>query len=262
MPQVHDQLIILAAHCQAAIVQSGPLMLALLMAGFVGSAAHCAGMCGPFVLAQVGVQARIQAGAQIGARRDAAAQGVGFGLRRAAGLVLLPYHLGRATTYVLLGALLAAPISLGLRLADFQWAPAVMLFLAAALFVWQALRSWGVLPAARVGAPGGIARLAAPLFAHPAGWRGYGLGVVLGFLPCGLLYSALGAAAATADPLAAALAMLGFVLGTLPMLIAIGLIGQGVAAYWRSLAQKALPFVAAINAVVLVVMGLRFGGVV
>jgi hypothetical protein len=247
--QPTDLLISLAAHCQAAIAQSGPLMLALLAAGFVGSAAHCAGMCGPFVLAQ------------IGARRDPA-HGVEPGLRRATGLVLLPYHLGRATTYVLLGATLAAPIRIGIRLTGLSWVPAAMLFLAAALFLWQALRIWGIVPAAQLGAPGGIARLAGPLFAHPAGWRGYALGVVLGFLPCGLLYSALGAAAATADPLSAAIAMLGFVLGTMPMLMAIGLIGQGAAAYWRGLAQKVLPFVAAINALVLVFMGLRFGGVV
>lgn len=250
MPQVSDQLMILAAHCQAAIEASGPLMLALLAAGFVGSAAHCAGMCGPFVLAQVG------------ARRDLVAHGAELHLRRAVGLMLLPYHLGRATTYVLLGAVLAAPIGIGVQLADLRWLPAAMLFLAAALFLWQALRSWRILPAPRIGAPGVLLQRTAPLFAHPAGWRGYALGVVLGFLPCGLLYSALGAAAATADPLSAAIAMLGFVLGTMPMLIAIGLLGQGAASRWRGLAQRALPFVATVNAVVLVFMGLRFGGVV
>ncbi len=239
--QPYDQLSVLAAHCGAAIAASGPLMLALLVAGFVGSAAHCAGMCGPFVLAQVG------------ARRAP-------GLRRAAGLMLLPYHLGRATTYVLLGAVLAAPIGLGLQWAELRWAPAAMLFLAAAFFIWQALRSWGVLPAPRVTTTIGLARFAGPLFAQPTGWRGYALGVVLGFLPCGLLYSALAAAAATADPLAAAIAMLGFVLGTMPMLVAIGLIGQRVAAQWRGLAQRALPFVAAVNAMVLILMGLRFSG--
>ena len=248
MPQVSDQLMILAAHCQAAVQASGPLMLALLAAGFVGSAAHCAGMCGPFVLAQVG------------ARRDAAARGMELGLERAAGLLLLPYHLVRATTYVVLGAVLAAPIGVGVHLADLRWLPTAMLFMAAALFLWQALRGWRILPAPRVGVPGALLQRTAPLFARPSGWRGYALGVVLGFLPCGLLYSALGAAAATADPISAAVAMLGFVLGTMPMLIAIGLIGQGVAAQWRGLAQRVLPFVAAANAVILILMGLRFGG--
>ena len=58
---------------------NAPLVLALFMAGLVGSAGHCAGMCGPFVLAQVG--ARTQ-------------------LNRLAGSALLPYHLGRGTTYI------------------------------------------------------------------------------------------------------------------------------------------------------------------
>jgi sulfite exporter TauE/SafE len=250
VPQVSDQLLLLAAHCGASIAASGPLMLALLAAGFVGSAAHCAGMCGPFVLAQVGI------------RQDAGRRTPALGLRRAGGLLLLPYHLGRATTYVLLGAVLAAPVGIGVDRADLRWLPTAMLFMAAGLFLWQALRGWRILPAPALGAPGGLLQLAGPLFAHPAGWRGYALGVVLGFLPCGLLYSALGAAAATAQPLSAAIAMLGFVLGTMPMLLGIGLLGQGAAGRWRALAQRALPFVAAVNALVLVAMGLRFGGVV
>ncbi|MFN8928129.1 MAG: sulfite exporter TauE/SafE family protein, partial [Rhodospirillales bacterium] len=32
------------------------LPLTLLLAGLVGGATHCAGMCGPFVLAQVGAR--------------------------------------------------------------------------------------------------------------------------------------------------------------------------------------------------------------
>jgi sulfite exporter TauE/SafE len=84
---------------------------------------------------------------------------------------------------------------------------------------------------------------------------------VLGFLPCGLLYSALGAAAATADPIAAGAGMLGFVLGTMPMLVAIGLLGHGATTYWRDLAGKAMPVIAAVNAVVLLAMAWRVAGI-
>ncbi len=68
----------------------------------------------------------------------------------------------------------------------------------------------------------------------------------------------MGAAAATADPVAAGAGMLGFVLGTLPMLVAIGLLpGHGAAAHWRDLARKAMPVIAAVNAVVLLTMAWR-----
>jgi uncharacterized protein len=227
-----DLLVILAAQCQIAVRDSAPLTLALFMTGLIGSVGHCAGMCGPFVLAQVGARARMQ---------------------RLVGAALLPYHLGRSTTYIALGALLAAPIGLISRLDDLRWVPAMMLVGAAALFILQALRGWKLIG----GTAPSFLHLARGLFAQPVGVHGYILGLVLGFLPCGLLYAAMGAAAATGDPLAAAIGMLGFVLGTSPMLVAIGLLGHGATTYWRGLARRAMPAIAAVNAVVLLTMALR-----
>jgi len=245
MGTITEQLSLLAAHCQIAIDQSGPLILGLFMVGLVGSVSHCAGMCGPFVLAQAA--ARSSSG--------------GPRLARIIGPALLPYHLGRGTTYVALAMLLAAPIGLLGALPHLNWLPAAMLLIAAMLFLIQALRAAGLLRGGTdMAAPAGLLGLARGLFARPLGWRGYALGVVLGFLPCGLLYSALGAAAATADPVAAGFGMLGFVLGTMPMLIGIGMLGHGAAAHWRGLAAKALPVIAGVNAIVLLAMAWRVSG--
>lgn len=232
------------AHCQAAIGQNGALIGTLFLAGLVGSASHCAGMCGPFVLAQVGA---LQAG-----------EGVS-GLRRMAGAALLPYHLGRATTYVLLGAVLATPVAALGAAAGLRWLAPVLLALAAAVFAVLALRSAGLLGRADHGFRG-IAWLvgaARPLFARPRGGRGYLLGGLLGFLPCGLLYAAIAAAAATGSAAAAAFGMAGFVLGTVPMLLAIGWLGQAAAQRWRGLARRAMPFIAGLNALVLLLMAYR-----
>ncbi|MGW8182838.1 MAG: sulfite exporter TauE/SafE family protein, partial [Burkholderiales bacterium] len=49
-----------------------------------------------------------------------------------------------------------------------------------------------------------------------------GLGLVWGWLPCGMVYAALVASLATADIRHGALLMLAFGLGTLPNLLAIG----------------------------------------
>jgi sulfite exporter TauE/SafE len=200
-------------------LQGAGLPLALLLLGTVGGLSHCAGMCGPFVLAQI---------ASDGARLTA--PGVGE-LRRLRGALLLPYQLGRFTTYTALGALAGGGAGLASALTGLGWLPSLFLVLAALLFLAAAVASLAprlalaAVPAfaARLAAP--LARALAPLFADPRGWRGYAIGLSLGFLPCGLLYSALAAAAGSGSAWRGALAMAGFVLGTAGALVLVGYVG-------------------------------------
>jgi sulfite exporter TauE/SafE len=184
------------------------LPIALFLAGLAGGALHCVGMCGPFVLGQ--------------AMADADARPMsGYGeWRRLSGAALLPYHLGRATTYMALGAVAGSATALFAATTGFAWVSSLLLALAALLLIAQAAG----LAIGGTTAPWSstLSRLAAPLSRsrHPAGR--YGLGVLLGFLPCGLLYAALAAAAGTGSAAEGALAMVGFALGTVPALVAVG----------------------------------------
>ena len=54
----------------------------------------------------------------------------------------------------------------------------------------------------------------------------FGLGLVWGWLPCGLVYSVLVLALVSASPIKGALLMLGFGLGTFPMLFAMGKLSE------------------------------------
>jgi sulfite exporter TauE/SafE len=230
------------AHCKAIAIGHGPLLLSMFLAGLIGSASHCAPMCGPFVLAQTGeTMARLA---------------VGSGeLRRLSGAALLPYHMGRAITYILLAVLLSLPLQLMARLPELRWIPAIALLVGALLFLMLGVRGLrgslesGLLSGAGVGAK--LGHLARPLFAKPWGWRGVGLGMVLGFLPCGLLYAAIGAAAATSDPVAAAMSMAMFTLGTFPVLWLVGYLGGWVQRRWNKWARPVLPAIALLNAIVL-----------
>ena len=207
------------ANCLHGLTALGPgglpaVMTALFLAGLAGGVTHCAGMCGPFVIAQAAAAAdRSQAGGM---------------LARLIGAALLPYHLGRMLGYGLLGASaggLAGVVALGTGL---HHVLAALLALAALLMFAQASTRIAALlprmPAPRL--PGALQRHLGALLAAPTGLRGAALGLMLSALPCGLLYGALAGAAATGSALGGALAMLAFVVGTMPALIGVALLGR------------------------------------
>ncbi|MGC2856166.1 sulfite exporter TauE/SafE family protein [Novispirillum sp. DQ9] len=236
------------SHCADVVVDQGNLLVSLFMTGLIGGVAHCAAMCGPFVLSQVG--ARLE-GVPASRMRE---------WHRLAGAALLPYQLGRLTTYSLLGAVGA---SLAGRLGDIaglRWISAALLVFAALFFLGHAVpRVRALLPGATTATATTsegwwarrVGRVAGPLFAAPVGWRGYALGVLLGFIPCGLLYGALAAAASTGDPLAGAFGMAVFALGTMPTLFGVGLAGHVAGTRWHGVLAKGAPVLLVLNAVVL-----------
>ncbi|MDR3437550.1 MAG: sulfite exporter TauE/SafE family protein [Telmatospirillum sp.] len=217
------------------------MLASLFLAGLVGGTSHCTGMCGPFVLSQVAARLERTPIAQM---RE---------WHRLTGAALLPYHLGRATTYAGLGGLAALLAgTLPLKGAGLRWISATLLLMAALFMLSLALPALKRLFRGTEGTPGwwsrGIERLARPLFGQPTGWRGYVLGLLLGFIPCGLLYGALAAAAASGDPLTGLLGMLAFTAGTWPSLFAVGLLGHLAGQRWRGPILRYAPLLLVANA--------------
>ncbi|MGK7864787.1 urease accessory protein UreH domain-containing protein [Falsiroseomonas sp. E2-1-a4] len=228
--------------------------LAMLMAGLAGGVTHCAGMCAPFVLAQ--------------ASSMAGRVGPGF-VARLAGAALIPYHLGRIVGYATLGAVAGASAGVVSQVTGLRQVLAALLLLAALLMARQALGR--LLPARyhwwpwRRAPQGGLAPTYPPfllrpigsLLANPGGWNGFGLGLMLSALPCGLLYAALAAAAATGSALAGALAMLAFSLGTIPALVGVALLGRLFLRRAGPVTQLAGGLLFLVNAVLLGTMAVR-----
>ncbi len=77
----------------------------------------------------------------------------------------------------------------------------------------------------------------------------FGLGLVWGWLPCGLVYSALVLATVSASPVQGVFLMLGFGLGTLPMLLVMG----NVAGQLRTIMQHSI--VRGITGAVIILFG-------
>jgi sulfite exporter TauE/SafE len=215
------------------------LPAALLLAGLAGSLVHCVGMCGPFVLGQV--MASVE---QPGDRS--------YGeWHRLTGALLVPYHLGRFTTYTALGALAGGATAVFASLEMFGWLSAILLIVAAGLLAAQAL---GMAVNAASPATTLLARLAGPLSASRTALARYGLGVILGFLPCGLLYAALAAAAGTGSVVSGAISMSCFALGTVPALVAVGWGGLIMRRHLRTIARWVSPPLLAGNALVMLAL--------
>jgi len=188
--------------CGGLFIGHGPLPLALFLAGLGGSVTHCLVMCSVFV---------------IGQSPSVADKGL-------VARLLLPYHLGRITTYALLGALAGAGFHLLAGWSGFGVIRRLVLALVATVFLAtlaeRLLARFGVRLPVSLGLPRlcDLPRLR-QLTAIDRAWTRYGLGLSLGLLPCPLVLAALMAAGTTADPSAAALSMAAFGLGTLPALL-------------------------------------------
>ena len=186
-----------------------PLLAAVsaaLVAGFFGSA-HCLGMCGGIA----GLYAVKLEVASLGRRLHLA---VLYNVGRILGYALLGFlvaGIGRTLAGVI--PALAGPVRLasglliilvGLQLA-FAWRPLDILERGGAR-IWQQIApsAKGLLPV--TSAPKALA-----------------LGVLWGFLPCGLVYSALLIAATSGEALNGAYVMTAFGLGTAPAMLLTGL---------------------------------------
>lgn len=150
---------------------------------------------------------------------------------------LLPYHLGRMTTYMCLGAI-AALLSRQIIGNDIErWMSIIFLSLAGCIFISSALppTKFKLLKLRLRGASylGTIIGKCARLFYGKSDTTSqYVLGMLLGLLPCGLVFAALMVVSTTGNPLTAALAMALFTLGTFPILLLIGLGGRLATYRW------------------------------
>lgn len=236
-------------HCTVVVEENGSLLVTLFIAGLVGSATHCMSMCAPFVLSQVT------------ARLETIPLNKMSEFRRLTGAALIPYHLGRMTTYIFLGFAVGMLAQGAIEFSGMKWISAGLLMFAAIFFLGYALKRLGVtfpkMPffGQDTTKEGGLSRtlgnLLKPFFARPTGLNGYFLGIGLGFLPCGLLYGALAAAGASADFVAGGFAMAAFALGTVPALMAVGFAGHLAGQKWRTVVTDLAPILLILNAGVL-----------
>lgn len=189
-------------------------LLLIFCGGALGSA-HCVGMCGSFALA-VG----------------AGAPGWAANLNRQ-----LTYSAGRLFTYSAAGAMAGfAGARLAAGLAGWIDAQAVLALVAGVLLMAQGLSAAGVVRFDHW-LPQPVVCLAGTFFGPLL--RGSGLstaflaGMFTGLLPCGLVYAYLALAGSTGELSGGMLRMALFGLGTVPVMVLVGLGASAVGLAWR-----------------------------
>ena len=212
-----------------------------LLLGLIGSL-HCAGMCGPLALA---ASASCESG-----RGRLVPGAIGLAAGRAA------YNFGRILTYCGLG-LVFGMLGRSLVLAGVQrWA-----CLGLGLALWLGLFSSR---ARRLRGP--VLSLVETLkskMSPKLRLRSFRsllvLGVLNGFLPCGLVYVACAGATASGGLMSGAAYMATFGLGTVPMMVGISLSGRLVPPAIRLQLRKAIPVSVVLLATLLILRGLSLG---
>ena len=191
-----------------------PLLSAALLAGILGSA-HCLGMCG-------GISGLFAVNAGVATLRTQ----IPFALT---------YNAGRVVSYAVLGSIVglfgsvivkASPsVAVGIRLASGIIIILVGLKVAFDIRWLNAIERRGASIWSRI-AP--AAKGLVPVTSLP---RALGLGLLWGWLPCGLVYSVLLLAATTTDVIGGALVMVAFGLGTMPAMLATGVSASKLAQF-------------------------------
>ncbi|MFA9371146.1 MAG: sulfite exporter TauE/SafE family protein [Labilibaculum antarcticum] len=213
------------------------IYLSALILGLMGSF-HCVGMCGPIALA---IPLKTTSW-----------------LARISGGVI--YNIGRALTYAIMGAVFGL-LGRGLVMSGFQqWVSVVM----GAIMILSVITP--SIYKNRFNAEKGLFSFVGKvklslgkLFTQ----RSYGslflIGLLNGLLPCGLVYVAIAAAIATGSAAGGGLFMFIFGLGTLPMMLAISLIGNLITLELRKKITRLIPYAIVFIGVLFVLRGLSLG---
>ena len=210
---------------------------AALLLGFVGSL-HCAGMCGPIAIAlplnNQSWFARISGG--------------------------LLYNIGRTITYALLGAIFGLA-GLGLALGGLQQWVSIILgaFMILAVIIPRLGSAGKKISGVSDALTGHLKKPFIKLFRMRTYSSLFIIGLLNGFLPCGLIYIALAGALVMSQVHEGALYMIFFGIGTIPMMLAISIAGNILSQRLRQRLRAAIPVFIILLGILFILRGLNLG---
>ncbi|MEQ6168795.1 sulfite exporter TauE/SafE family protein [Ekhidna sp. MALMAid0563] len=202
-------------------------MIGAFIIGLFGSL-HCAGMCGPVMMAFMGP--------------NQSKKGFAF------------YHSGRILAYVLIGGILGL---LGATIVLIQLQKFLVFFLGFGLILLYSVPSIRHRLERFYFESSFYQFLKSFISKNLSTKRRWFLsGVANGFFPCGLTYVAAAGAVALGNPFAGVLFMVLFGLGTLPALISLSFVGNVFSGRMKSFIPRSIPIIAITSGLLLIIRGL------
>lgn len=197
---------------------------------------HCVVMCGPLMLAFPSVQRAWYA--------------------KFANILL--YQAGRITTYAILGALLGL---IGSAFGVLFNQKLLSLTIGVVLVSFGVIHCWGKYSSKMAYWQGRLGTPIARLLSKYANYPGYGLiaGFLNGLLPCGMVYLALATALNNGSADKGAIFMVGFGLGTTPLLLAVSFSGLFLRKRLRINTAKLLPYFMLFTGILLILRATDLG---
>lgn len=223
--------------------------------GLISSFGHCLGMCGGIVAIYSARQA---------AQTPAGESQPGMMARIVS---FLPLHLGRITTYTFFGALIGLAGSLLDQAGGMMGWQGLFSVIVGIIMLLVSLSLMGVLPpieATLVTLTKGNSPMTRMrgLFGKRSFWSTLTLGILWGFLPCGLVFAMLVLAARVGTFWGGALTMLAFGLGTVPTLVGFGLAANLLSPKLRGGLQSFAAILLMLFAVQTVLRGLAVANII
>lgn len=213
------------------------IFLAALALGFLGSF-HCVGMCGPIALALPAVN--------------------NTKVSRVLGILF--YNSGRVITYGIFGVLFGF-LGKAFIISGYQQVLSVALGVLILLIVFFSTEASQKFSVTQLILPF-VTRIKISLqklFKTKSYESLFLIGFLNGFLPCGLVYTAVAGAIVTGEPLKGSLFMIFFGVGTVPAMMLVSLAGQVIKMEWRNRIRKAVPVFVSLMAIILILRGLNLG---
>jgi sulfite exporter TauE/SafE len=202
--------------------------------GLAGSF-HCIGMCGPIALA--------------------------LPLNRTRPVTMflgiLAANLGRIITYMLLGFVIGM-IGYSIQLFRVFQAISILFGIGLILIAWR--KQW--LKRIEFRTPGlqnWTSKKMSLLLRQNGTFKLFGIGLLNGLLPCGMIFLALANALLAENPIGSAAAMAAFGLGTLPALLGVGFFAQQISQVFRAKLTAAFPYILSVIGIMVILRGANLG---